>query len=242
VIVSVATGRKGSKGFPDKHFCDVEGEFLSYYPMAAAFNCSYIDKNYISTDDERLMEAGRDLNFEVIKRPYELCTDSAISEDVFIHAYNTIKERNEGESIDILVLLMCNAPMITSETITKGIDVLNNNPEYDSAATVSEYNQWGPIRARKIGEDGLLYPCIPFDLLGDQSKFNCDRNSAGDVWFVDNCVAIVRPRCIENMKDGLPPQRWMGKKIYPLTQVGSFDLDYERDLPLVKGWIKKYWK
>ena len=26
-------------------------------------------------------------------------------------------------------------------------------------------------------------------------------------------ASIVRPKCLENMKNGLPPQKWMGKKI-----------------------------
>ena len=36
------------------------------------------------------------------------------------------------------------------EKIKEGIDVLNENPDYDSMITVSSYNSYSPHRARKI--------------------------------------------------------------------------------------------
>ena len=55
-------------------------------------------------------------------------------------------------------------------------------------------------------------------------------------------VNIVRPNCLENIKNGLLPQKWMGKKIAPIFSEAGFDLDYEWQLPSLKYWIKKYGK
>lgn len=240
MIVSLLTGRKGSKGFPNKHFCEIFGKKLAYYPMDASIKCKDIEKRYISTDDDRLIKMAEKINIEGIKRPSYLCGDSALSVDVFKHGYEVIKERNPGEHIDMIVLMMCNAPMITSDTISRGIDILNNNVNYDSAVTVSKYNMWSPIRARKIGEDGLLKPFIKHEYLGDIINFSCDRDSQGDVWFADMGASIVRDRCINNIEAGLLPQSWMGQKIFPLKQEGGLDVDYEMQMPYVEAWIKKY--
>lgn len=243
MIASILTGRKGSQGFPEKHFCEIEGKALAYYPLIAAQECKDIDKKYISTDDDRLIKMAEDVGTEIIKRPDYLCGNTSLSEDVFIHAYEIIKENNPGEDIDILVLLMCNAPMVTSDIISQGIKVLQDNPGYDSAVTVSKYNMWSPIRARKIEEDGLLYPFIPFDIMDNLNvSSTSSRNSQGDVWFADMGVSIVRERCIKDIWNGILPQKWMGKKIFPLKQEAGLDVDYKWQISQVKEWLKLYGK
>ncbi len=97
---------------------------------------------------------------------------------------------------------------------------------------------WSPLRARKITEQGLLEPFVPFETFGDPATLNCDRDSQGDVWFADFGATIVRPRCMEHMEHGLLPQKWMGRKIYPLKQWGGLDVDYEWQIPLVEYWLK----
>ena len=102
-------------------------------------------------------------------------------------------------------------------------------------------NMWSPLRARKIGEDGLLHPFVPFEVFGDPKTLNCDRDSQGDVWFADMSVSIVRPHCLEELEEGLLPQKWMGQKIYPLQQWGGCDVDYEWQIPQVEILVKKTW-
>jgi len=142
--------------------------------------------------------------------------------------------------VEIIVLLFCNAVTVTSELIEEGIRVLRENPEIDSAVSASTYNMWSPLRARKIGDDGLLHPFVPFETFGDPKTLNCDRDSQGDSWFADMGVSIVRPRCLENIEDGLLPQKWMGQKIYPLKQWGGCDVDYEWQIPQVEYWLRKH--
>ena len=239
MIIAIVIGRKGSKGLPGKNLYKVIGKPLAFYPMRAVKYCPDIDKIYLSTDDKNLMKIAVENDIEIIKRPAKLCFDKALGEEVFIHAYNVIRKMHGDNKIELIVLLMCNAATISSEIISKGIKILKKNPEYDSAVSVSKYNMWSPIRARKIGKDGLLHPFMPFEIFGKPSKLNCDRDSQGDVWFADMGVSIVRPRCLENLEYGLLPQRWMGRKIYPLKQWGGCDVDYECQIPIVEYWLKK---
>lgn len=237
-IAAVLIGRKGSKGFPGKNLYPVLGQPLAYYPMKAALDCPEVGAVYISTDDERLAQLARAHGISVIERPPELCTDEALGEEVYRHAYAAIRERAPDRAVELLVLLMCNAPTITAAVLSEGIGVLRSHPEYDSAVTVSKYNMWSPLRARKVGADGLLHPFVPFEAIGDTKKLNCDRDSQGDVWFADMGASIIRPRCLERIGDGLLPQRWMGRSIYPLKQWGGLDVDYEWQVPQIEYWVK----
>ena len=212
---------------------------MAYYPMKAARDCRDIDKIYLTTDDENLMRLADDNGIDVIRRPAELCTDKALGEDVYVHAYDFAKKQVKNGDLELVVLLMCNAPTITTKIISDGIKVLRSHPEYDSAVTVSRYNMWSPLRARRIDENGLLKPFIPLESFSNPKILNCDRDSQGDVWFADMGASIVRPRCLENIENGLLPQRWMGKKIYPLKQWGGLDVDYKWQIPQVEHWLRE---
>jgi hypothetical protein len=237
MIIALLMGRKMSKGFPGKNLYKVLGKPFVYYPMIAAKGCPEVDRTFLSTDDEKLMELARENGIEIIQRPPELCTDRALGEDVYLHAYNYVKKKYRD--IEQVVLLMCNAATITSEAISRGIKILRQNSDYDSCVTVSRYNMWSPLRARKIDNDGLLKSFVPFEAFGDPKTLNCDRDSQGDAWFADMGASIVRPRCLENMENGLLPQKWMGQKIYPLKQWGGLDVDYEWQIPQVEYWLRK---
>lgn len=239
MIVAILMGREGSSGFPGKNVYPVLGKPLVEYPLIAASQSNLIDEIFITTDSPRLMEIGKEYNAYIIERPPELCTSKALGEDVFVHAYNhIIKEFKEKP--EIIVLLMANAPTVNPELIDQGVAILQENPEVDSAVSVSRYNMWSPLRARKIGDDGLLHPFVPFEVFGDPKTLNCDRDSQGDVWFADMGVSVIRARNLENLEEGLLPQKWMGKRIYPLKQWGGCDVDYEWQIPQVEFWLRSH--
>lgn len=239
MIAALLIGREGSAGFPGKNTYPILGKPLMAYPLLAANNSKHVDKVYVSTDSAKIKKIGLEHDAEIIDRPLELCTSEALGEDAYVHGYKVIRDSID-EDIQLMVLLHCNAATILPETIDEGIKALRENPEIDSAVTVSKYNMWSPLRARKIEDDGLLHPFVPFEVFGDPKTLNCDRDSQGDVWFADMSVSIVRPRCLENIENGLLPQKWMGQHIYPLKQWGGCDVDYEWQIPQVEYWLKQH--
>ena len=67
-------------------------------------------------------------------------------------------------------------------------------------------------RASKIN-DGKIESFIPLNLMDNVSSI---RSSQGDVYFCDLSVQVIRSRVFENMKEGMQPFQWMGKKSFPL--------------------------
>ena len=172
----------------------------------------------------------------------KLANNKALGEYAFQHGYFEIKKRLEknNKKIELIVLLFANAATITSTLIDTGIKKLKKNIKIDSAVTTSIYNMWSPLRARKIDNNSdTLKPFVPFKTFGDPKNLNCDRDSQGDVYFADMSVSIVRPRCLENLEEGLLPQKWMGKKISPIFSWGGCDVDYAWQIPTVEYWLYK---
>jgi hypothetical protein len=242
MICALLLGREGSSGFPGKNIYPVLGRPLVAYPLLAAAGAASVDRVYLSTDSPALKRIGTEYGARIIDRPPHLASKTALGEDAYVHGYQTIVEqlRREGEQVELMVLLFANAATIVSSTIDEGVDALRRNADLDSAVTVSCYNMWSPLRARKIGDDGLLHPFVPFETFGDPRTLNCDRDSQGDVWFADMAVSIVRPRCLDHLHDGLLPQKWMGQKIHPLKQWGGLDVDYEWQIPQVEHWLRAH--
>ena len=238
MICALLLGRSGSSGFPGKNTYSVLGRPLMSYPLIAAKKSKLVDRLYVSTDSAEIKNIGA----EYIARPPRLCTDEALGEDAYKHGYEVIRDRlqEEKRSIELMVLLFANAPTVSADLIDTGIRALRKDPKLDSAVTVSLYNMWSPLRARKLGKDGCLHPFVPFESYGDPKTLNCDRGSQGDALFADMGLSVVRPRCLENMEEGLLPQKWMGQHIYPIENWGGLDVDYDWQLPQAIFWLEAH--
>jgi CMP-N-acetylneuraminic acid synthetase len=234
-------GRAGSKGFPNKNIKKVLGRRLFEYPIIASKKSKYVNKIFVSTDCPVIARGSKKYGAIHIKRPKRLTNSQALGEDVYEHGYFEIKKmlNLSSKNIEFIVLLMANAPTVTGKLIDQGINILRKNKNFDSAVSTSVYNMWSPLRARKIDKNKFLRPFVPFRTFGNPKTLNCDRDSQGDVYFADMSVSIVRSKCLEEIKNGLLPQKWMGKKIASIPSWGGCDVDYEWQLPMVEFWLKK---
>jgi CMP-N-acetylneuraminic acid synthetase len=239
--IAILIGRAGSSGLPGKNTLPVLGRPLAQYPLIVAQQTKSIDRLYLSTDSPELMEMAREFDAHIIERPAYLCTNEALGEDAYVHAHGVIKKElaKEGLEPSIYVLLMANSPTVSADQIEEGILALQENTEVDSAVTVSCYNMWSPLRARKINEKGYLEPFVPFETFGDPKILNCDRDSQGDVWFADMGVSVIRPQNLDDLEGGLLPQKWMGQNIHPIKNVGGLDVDFEWQMPLAIAWLRR---
>ena len=239
LVVAIILGRKGSKGVRDKNTMDILGRPAFFYPLLAANNSEYIDKTFVSTDHETIIDGAKEMGIPIITRPDNLCTDEALFEDALVHAYFKIKEIVGGQP-KYVVVLMCNAVTISSELIDTAVQMLDNKPSADSAVTVSIFNMYSPLRARKTDSDGYLVPFVPLETFGDPKTLNCDRESQGNAFFADMSHSVCRSECLENIDIGLLPQRWMGKKILPVPNQCGCDIDEPWQIDMSIRWLKDH--
>ena len=76
---------------PGKNTLDVLGCPLAEYPLLAATQATDVDRIYVSTDSQEIMDLVEDYNAHIIKRPEYLCTNEALGEDAYVHAHDVIK-------------------------------------------------------------------------------------------------------------------------------------------------------
>lgn len=236
MIVALVLGRGGSTGLPGKNVMPILGRPLMSYPLLAAKNSKYCDKVFLSTDDDEIRKVGTLFDVKHIDRPAGLCTKEALAEDAFIHGYHEIV-KVVGEEPELIILLFCNGATLLSNQLDQAVEVLRANPQFDSACTVSCYNMWSPLRAKKINSSGQLVPFIAPAFFGDE--VTCDRGSQGDAWYADCSMFVVRPRCMMK-KNGDAPFTWLGRNIYPIQQWGGLDVDYHWQVPMVKYWLTEH--
>ena len=234
MITALLIGRGGSTGLPKKNIKPLLGRPLMIYPILAAKNSKYCDKIFLSTDDEEIKKIGEKYGLDLIDRPDFLATKEALAEDAYIHGYNEIKKKLKQDP-EFLILLFCNGATVLPKHIDEAVEALRKDKSLDSACTVSSYNMWSPLRAKKIDENGKLVPFVPIDFFG--KDVTCDRGSQGETWYADCSVFIVRSYCMEK-KNGDLPFTWLGRNIHPIKQWGGLDIDYDWQIPIVKFWLE----
>jgi len=235
MIVALQIGKKNSEGLPGKNIRPLLGRPLMEYPLIAADACEDIEKIYISTDSSQMADIASKYSAEWIKRPDELSKSETLTEDVLVHAYDIIT-KNESSSIEFLVILLCNCPNIKVGFLSEAISILRNDNTLDSVFSVSEYNMFSPMRARKLGKENIIEPYVDLDQFNSLSSIRDEQETC---YYADLGVQVVRPRCILEIEKGMPPIKWMGKKSYGLVSDFGFDLDAKWQVPVLEYWLKE---
>ena len=236
-VVALQTARAGSKSIPKKNLLEIDGHPLFAHSIIAATGSNIIQHVYCSTDDTVIMDLSKHYNFNVIKRPPELCLDNCSHLEAIRHGVNEI-EKDLGKQ-DIVVLLLGNVTGIDSSALDEAIEMLGDN---DSVVSVSEMNMYNPFRAHKI-IDGLLDTWIDQDLIRSDTKVN-DKNSAGNIYYCNGNFWVMRRSVLFDDDNNLPFE-WLGKKIVPYIQNVFQELDapwqlnyVEQSINTFKGRIK----
>ena len=233
MIAALIIGRGGSRGLPNKNLLPILGRPLMTYPILAAQNSQLVDRIFLSSDSTQILEIGKGHGIELIKRPFNLATDDALVEDVLLHGYEQILKYDKN--LEFLVVLFCNSATIQPGIIDEGIRKLRKAPEADSAVTVSKYNEYSPVRAKRISNEGYIVPYVD---LSSIDNISCDRDSAETCYFCDCSVWVLRPSCLlyENNQE---PFKWMGKTSIPLFQEAGLDIDFDYGVPQTEFWLRK---
>ena len=131
----------------------IKGNPLCFYPMEAASNSKFITHSFLNTDDDELKHVGVKLNHFLLERSPQLANSSALGEDVFENSYKQILSLYPYLSDHLVVLLFCNAPTVTSKLIDDAINLLSRDSNADSVVSVSRFNMYSPLRARKLDDN-----------------------------------------------------------------------------------------
>lgn len=156
-IIAVIPARGGSKGIPRKNIRILAGKPLIAYTILAAKKSEFIDRVFVSTEDEEIARIAEKYGAEIIKRPKKLAGDYVPSVPVLKNAIDQL-EKKENYKPDIVVYLQPTDIFRKKGLIDKTIQKLLKNPNLDSvfAAYPTHKNFWQKIKGKykRVTEKG----------------------------------------------------------------------------------------
>ena len=104
----IIPARAGSKGINGKNIINFYGKPLIAWSILQARQSKRVSNVYVSTDGEEIADIAEEYGAFIIKRPKELASDTASSEDALLHAINVITKIEEFHAI---VFLQATSPL-----------------------------------------------------------------------------------------------------------------------------------
>ena len=231
-IAAILTG-KGSSQLKNKNLIKILGKPLMHYSCFEAKKCKEINRYYVSSEDNKILNYAFKLGYKKIKRPRNLSKKNTLHIDVINHALNFIND--DGYYPDILIILLANAPMIKSSWIKKSIDILKKNKNFSSVIPSYAYNDHNPYRA-KIKKGKFLKSFI-----NSKKKISSNRQYLPVSYFLSHNFWAIRLSSIKK-QDGDEPWKFMGKKVFPLIVNRTFDVHDQDDISILRVLLKKFLK
>lgn len=205
-IVSIILARGGSKGIPKKNIIDLNGKPLLSYTIESS-NKSMVSETWVSTDCPEIKQCAYDYGAFVLDRPDEISGDKSKSEEALLDFANKI-------DFDVMVFIQPTSPMVTSDDINKGLQLME---KYDSV--FSAYKEhWIP----RWSIDGKPHQ---WDI--NNRPMRQDKEEL----FVENGAFYITTK-ERLLSTGL---RYSGNiGIYEMDMLRSFQIDTLEDLDLIK--------
>jgi CMP-N,N'-diacetyllegionaminic acid synthase len=230
--IALLTGRGGSISLPDKNILPIMGRPMMAYPAIMAKQAKLIDEVYLSTDGESLKKVGRELGLKIIDRPPELALPTSQHRDAIVHALDWLSER--GIHPEIIVILLCNVGTHKPGLIDHCVQLLLDHPELDSVVTIDERNEYHPLRAKRMGADGLLQPFLKVE-----GKVSTNRQDLEPCYFLDHTFWALRvSTCFGKHTAGQPPWDFMGNRILGVPNKGAMDIHTKEDMAYTEAWLR----
>jgi len=238
MIVAVEFGLGEKDGLhPGRNMYPVLGRPMMAYPLLASRHAKLVECTAISTNSPSMAQVGRNLGADVIQRPSQLLARDINMGLVFRHAAVELEKRT-GKQMDMMVILLANAPAVTAELIDRSVNFLLDRPAYDSVATVSLHNEHNPSHACTISDNQELASFLSPALFKNTASWS--RDALGDIYFINNCLRVIRRKSLfsDNASSRLP-YPWMGERTAPIVHQGGYDVDYDWQIPGVERWLRQ---
>lgn len=220
-VIALVPARGGSKGIRRKNLVKVGGLPLVCHTVMAALRTPAVDEVWLSSDDEEILQAGRDAGAKVLIRPPELASDSASAVGVVEHFLASLSA--SVKALDpVLLYLQPTSPLRTERHIAEALALMQCEGA-NAVMSVVEL-QHSPFKTFKLDPHGRLLS------LFDESLSNARRQDL-PVTYLPN-GAIYAFRASEFVSRGVFPSN--GSVPYMMSEDDSVDIDTPADLQRVE--------
>lgn len=208
--------RGGSKSIPMKNIKLFAGKPLVYWTVRAAVECPEISRVFVATDSDQIKHTVQGFNFNkvtVVGRGEQTASDTAATEDAMLEFAN-------GYEFDNIILIQATSPLLTSQDLTRGIEILR---EADSVLSVVR-------QKRFIWEQSQYASPLNYDYKNRPRRQEFEgflvENGA---FYITSREALLRTGC-----------RLSGKiKVVEMSGDSYTEIDEPEDWIIAEGLLKK---
>ena len=222
---------RGNNTLEDKNILMLNGKPVLYYPALAGKKVKVIDKYYVSSDCDKILNVAYDLGYSKVKRPEELSKPNSQHVDVIKHFLNLPSVANEMP--DILVVLLGNNITVKSLWIEECIEIMKQDMTISCVAPVYEDCDHNPYRCKKINADGFIESFME----NSPSSISTNRQDLPKSFFFSHNFWVLNVKKFLDGELGDAPWSFMGKKVFPYKIERSIDIHDMFDMGVAKLWL-----
>lgn len=226
-ILFLIPARSQSKSVPHKNIREIAGKPMLAYSIEHAFKAGWATRIIVSTDSEEYAEIARKYEAEVpFIRPAEYAKDDSTDYEVFRHALDYLKEK-EDYVPELVVQLRPTYPIRDPEDIKHMIEIMLEHEEADSIRTIAPAKEI-PYKMWLKGENGQIKP-----LIDDMPEcYNMPRQQLPKVYYQNACIDIFRPRAIYDYHS------MTGKVVLGYEMKQNYDIDTEEEFARASQYLE----
>lgn len=214
-FLAIIPARGGSKRLPQKNMLDLAGKPLFVWSIEAGFNCKYIDKVIVTSDDEKILSISKQCGAEIIKRPEELATDTATTFDAIKHTIENL------ERYEFIVLLQPTSPLRNEKHINEAIELLHvKNADAIISVCRSEHS---PLWCNTLPEDKSMSHFMQDEIKNKRSQ------DLGEYYRLNGAIYICRTEKLLSEKTFFIKDNIFA---YEMDRASSIDIDEEMDFKI----------
>ena len=199
-VLGIITARGGSKGIPGKNLKMLAGKPLLAYTIETARQSRALDRVILSTEDEAIAVAARDLGCDVpFMRPMDLAQDETPHLPVIQHAARWMQER-VNYAPDAVMILQPTSPLRTADDIAAAVQLLDTSGA-DSVLSVNEVPVHAhPMRTLRLDADGHAALFVSGEPV--RKRIN-RRQDLPPAWVMNGCIYACRTRVLFDAEPSL---------------------------------------
>jgi CMP-N-acetylneuraminic acid synthetase len=216
-VLALVPARGGSKGVPRKNLRLMRGRPLVAHTLEAALHSTYVDKVYLSSDDEEILEVGRSMNVESLRRTAAAASDTATAAEVVFDFIGRLSPGEIGGN-PFLVYLQPTSPLRNAAHIDGAFREMGSKGA-TTAVSVVELTKT-PYKSFVLSPEGLLQS------LFEEKLSNANRQSLPAAYYPNGAIYIFPVSYfVENR--GFPSN---GSLPFFMSENESLDIDSEEDI------------
>ena len=228
-IIGIIPARGGSKSIKLKNIVDLNGKPLIYYTAKAALNSKYIEKTFVSTDNQKILKIAKNLGLNSIGlRSKKLSKDDTSTLDVIYNFIEEFKKKYVFQP-DAIILLQPTSPFRTAQHIDSAIKKFI---KFKPSSLVSVCKV--PHRFNPDSQMTIKYKNYLQGLNGPLDKQKMNRNEKKNYYARNGAAIYIIPLST------LMKKKFFGLKPMPfeMDYISSIDIDNKEDLKLASLVMK----